>query len=193
MLPRKIERLIVFAILFLLVNFISQKFPQFSNPPNPSISPTPSVAPSPVLGSTSQLYKVTKVVDGDTIHIEGGQTVRLIGIDTPETVDPRRPVQCFGKEASDKAKELLLNKQVTLEKDISETDRYGRLLRYVYLFDATNSAQTVFINEALVKEGYAYASAYPPDIKYQEQLQKAQKEARENRRGLWSMCDIVNP
>jgi micrococcal nuclease len=103
----------------------------------------------------------------------------MIGIDTPETVDPRRPVECFGKEASAKTKELLFNKEVRLEKDVSETDKYGRLLRYVYVGD-------IFINEQLVLEGYAEASAYPPNIAYQAQLEQAEKQAQEQRTGLWS-------
>ena len=91
-----------------------------------------------ILGESQQiekLYNVIRVVDGDTIEIEGGQKVRYIGIDTPETVDPSRPVGCYGKEASDKNKELVEGKIVRLEKDISETDRYGRLLRYIYVGD----------------------------------------------------------
>src|SRR3990167_3408922 len=76
---------------------------------------------------------VTRVIDGDTIEIEGGQKVRYIGIDTPETVDPRKPVQCFGVEASNKNKELVSGKRDRLEKDVSETDKYGRLLRYIYI------------------------------------------------------------
>ncbi len=121
---------------------------------------------------------VTRVVDGDTFDVEGGKTVRLIGVDTPETVHPSKPVQCFGKEASAKTKELLTGKQVRLEKDVSETDRYGRLLRYVYVGD-------VFLNDYLVRNGYANASSYPPDVKYQDQFRQAEQEARNAKRGLW--------
>ena len=92
---------------------------------------------------TTPTYLVTKVIDGDTIQIEGGQKVRYIGIDTPETVDPTRPDGCFGKEASEKNKNLVLGKKVRLEKDVSLTDRYGRLLRYVYVDE-------LFVNDALV-------------------------------------------
>lgn len=127
-------------------------------------------------------FIVGKVVDGDTIKLTNGQTVRYIGIDTPETVHPAKPVQCFGKEASSKNKELVEGKEVRLEKDISETDRYGRLLKYVYVGD-------IFINDYLVRNGYAYASSYPPDVKYQSQFLEAQKEARENQRGLWANCE----
>ena len=101
--------------------------------------------------------KVARVVDGDTIEIEGGQTVRYIGIDTPETVHPQKTVECFGREASNRNKELVEGKFVQLEKNVSETDKYGRVLRYVY-------ADGVFVNEPLVKEGFAHASSYSPDF-----------------------------
>ena len=135
-----------------------------------------------------QTYLVTKVVDGDTIEIEGGQKVRYIGIDTPETVDPRRLIGCFGKEASAKNKELVLGKKVRLEKDISETDKYGRLLRYVYLPADKAGVGDSFINKYLVAEGFAKASSYPPDIKYQEIFRATEKSARESKKGLWGRC-----
>ncbi|XOB46405.1 MAG: thermonuclease family protein [Candidatus Nealsonbacteria bacterium] len=128
-----------------------------------------------------ETYLVIKVIDGDTIEIEKGYKVRYIGIDTPETVHPSKPVECFGIEASNKNKELVEGKKVRLEKDVSETDKYGRLLRYVYVND-------VFVNDYLVRQGYAYASTYPPDVKYVEQFVQAQREARENDRGLWAAC-----
>lgn len=131
-------------------------------------------------------YFVSRVVDGDTIKLSNGKTVRYIGVNTPETVDPRRPVGCFGKEASAKNKELVLGKTVRLEKDVSETDKYGRLLRYVYI-EGTGSAQ-VFVNDYLVRQGYAYAVSYPPDIKYQNIFQRSQAFARSQNKGLWSAC-----
>lgn len=127
------------------------------------------------------LFLVTRVVDGDTVELENGQKVRYIGVDTPESVDPRKPVQCFGKEASVKNEELVLNKRVRLEKDVSETDKYGRLLRYVYVGDT-------FINLELVKQGYASAATFPPDVNYSGVFKEAEKEARENGRGLWGKC-----
>jgi len=125
--------------------------------------------------------KVTRVIDGDTIEIEGGQTVRYIGIDTPETVHPQKMVECFGREAANKNKELVEGKLVQLEKDVSEVDKYGRLLRYVYVDD-------IFVNELLVKEGFAHASSYPPDVKYQDLLNNTQKEAQSQNKGLWAGC-----
>jgi len=133
--------------------------------------------------TTENTFLVTRVIDGDTIEIEGGKKVRYIGIDTPETVDPRKPIQCFGVEASNKNKELVEGKRVRLEKDVSETDKYERLLRYVYVGE-------LFVNDYLARQGYAYAYTYPPDVKYSEQFVQAQKEARENNRGLWKTCPV---
>jgi len=135
------------------------------------------------LAVVSTLPKVTRVIDGDTIEVDiGGKLykVRYIGIDTPETVHPSKPVECFGKEASEKNRQLVEGKTVRLEKDVSEIDSYGRLLRYVWVGDN-------FVNDYLVRQGYAYASTYPPDVKYADQFVQAQREARENNRGLWAV------
>ena len=136
---------------------------------------------SPAL-NTSQEYLVTRVIDGDTIEIETGEKVRYIGMNTPETVDPRQPVQCFGEEASAKNKEFVLNKKVKLVKDVSETDKYGRLLRFVYLEDGT------LVNLELVKEGFAQVMTIPPDVAHSDDFVQAAKEAREAKRGLWGAC-----
>lgn len=127
-----------------------------------------------------------KVVDGDTISISyfNGETkkVRLIGIDTPETVDPRKPVQCFGLEASAKTKALLEGQQVKLVKDsVGDTvDKYGRLLRYVYRYP-----DNLFVNAELVKQGYAYAYLTYPFSKSAE-FKQYENSARQNLVGLWS-------
>ncbi|MDP3998518.1 MAG: thermonuclease family protein [bacterium] len=123
--------------------------------------------------------KVIRVIDGDTIVIQTGQKVRYIGINTPGTVAPRLPVQCFGHEASLKNRELVEGKVVSLEKDVSETDKYGRLLRYVYV-------DNIFVNDYLVREGFAHVSTFPPDVEYQKQFLEAEKEARANKKGLWA-------
>lgn len=146
----------------------------------PTAIPTVQEKPT-LLSSERQKVQVRRVIDGDTIEISGGLRVRYIGIDAPETVDPRKTIQCFGREASAKNKELVLGQWVEMEKDVSETDKYGRRLRYIYLSD-------IFVNDFLVRQGFARSSSYPPDIKYQEQLQQAEREARENGRGLWSAC-----
>jgi micrococcal nuclease len=124
----------------------------------------------------------TRVVDGDTIVVKIGLDefkVRYIGIDTPETVDPNRPIGFFGKEASQKNKELVLAKDIKLEKDVSDADKYGRLLRYIYL-------DGVMINAELVRLGYAKAATYPPDVKYASLFVQMEREARDNNRGLWA-------
>ena len=131
-----------------------------------------------------ELVKVLRVIDGDTIEIEGGQRVRYIGIDTPETVDPRKPVQCFGVEASKKNKEMIEGKMARLEKDITDRDKYNRLLRYVWVGDT-------LVNLELVKQGFAHSYSYPPDVKYQEQFVAAEREAREAKRGLWTACPLT--
>ena len=132
----------------------------------------------------SELVKVVRVVDGDTINVEINgkvESVRYIGIDTPETVDPRKPVQCFGVEASKKNKELVEGKMVRLEKDITDRDKYNRLLRYVWVDD-------ILINQKLTEDGFAKSYSYPPDIKYQDKFVAAEKKARENKLGLWTAC-----
>lgn len=145
------------------------------------LGPTPTTTPD---SSDEQYRQVTRIVDGDTFVIAGGQKVRYIGIDTPETVDPHRPVMCFGEKASEENKKLILGKQVRLVKDVSETDKYGRLLRYVYLPDGT------FVNKLLVEQGYAKAVSYPPDIAYQDVFRKAEEDARAQSRGLWGSCAL---
>lgn len=134
---------------------------------------------------------VTRVVDGDTIIvlIDGvSEKVRLIGVDTPETVDPRKPVQCFGKEASAFTKSLLLDTTVKVEADPSQGDRdkYGRLLRYVFLLDGT------LVNQKIIAEGYGHEYTYKLPYKYQSEFKDAQRSARESQKGLWasSACSI---
>jgi micrococcal nuclease len=128
---------------------------------------------------------VARVVDGDTVDVTlEGQTVRvrLIGIDTPETVDPRKPVECFGREASAKAHEFLDGQTVFLEDDPSQdsVDRYGRALRYVWLSDGR------LFNLEMIAQGYAFEYTYNLPYKYQAQFKQAEREAREQGRGLWA-------
>lgn len=116
--------------------------------------------------------KVTRVIDGDTIEIAGELHVRYIGVDTPEKEEP------YYTEALEANRKLVEGKEVRLERDVSNTDKYGRLLRYIYVGDT-------FVNAELVKQGYARAHAYPPDIKYQTYLQAAEIEAQQNNKGIW--------
>lgn len=139
------------------------------------------LAPS---GQTEEA-RVVRVIDGDTIVVDrgrGDERVRYIGIDTPETVKPASPVEWMGAEASTANRELVDGAIVILETDVSETDRYGRLLRHVWL--AGDGGWTL-VNRELVREGYARVSTYPPDVKYANLYLAAQVDAREHDRGLW--------
>lgn len=144
----------------------------------------PAGVPLPTPPSGLVPAQVVRVVDGDTIHVQiAGReyTVRYIGIDTPETVAPGRPVECYGPEASRRNRELVQGRQVMLEKDVSETDRFGRLLRYVWV-------DGQMVNALMVAEGYASAATFPPDVKYAELFVRLEAEARANNRGLWGAC-----
>ncbi len=121
---------------------------------------------------------VERVVDGDTIIVAGVGRVRLIGVDTPETVHPNRPVEFFGKEASEFTKNLLEGKYVHLEYDQERQDRYGRTLAYVYLADGTHA------NAEIIRRGYGHAYTRFP-FRHMEAFRQFEREARTNRRGLW--------
>lgn len=142
--------------------------------------------PEPVAATVEKnYYPVVKVVDGDTIDVSVDgkvERLRLIGINTPETVDPRKPVECFGKEASAKAKEFLAGEEVELEGDPTQDDRdkYGRLLRYVTTKDG------FFYNLEIIKQGYAYEYTYDVPYKFQDEFKAAQAEAKNAARGLWA-------
>lgn len=174
--------LLVAGVLMLLWNggSVSENSQEQEILPLPTASITPSLLPTAtVAGIQGEEAVVQRVVDGDTIVLQGGMRVRYIGIDTPESVAPGKPVECAGKEAAARNKELVEGKIVRLERDISETDRLGRLLRYVYVGD-------IFVNKVLVEEGLAHASPYPPDIARQDELFASERAARENGQGVWS-------
>ena len=126
---------------------------------------------------------VTRVIDGDTIEVNIAGTiykVRYIGIDTPE-LDDKRPEYCaLAQEATRYNQQLVEGKTVRLKNDITETDKYVRLLRYVYVGDT-------FVNGELVRQGLAWAISYPPDIKYQDYLEELEAEARQAGRGIWGV------
>lgn len=122
--------------------------------------------------------RVQRVVDGDTVVLDTGERVRYIGIDTPESVKPKS-AECFGKEAAKKNAELVEGKDVKLVRDVSDTDKFGRLLRYVYQGD-------LFVNEYLIANGYANAVSYPPDIRYQAGLEIAEETAKQEKKGFWA-------
>jgi len=122
---------------------------------------------------------VVRVIDGDTIEIEGGQRVRYIGIDAPEIAHPTEPAEYFGEEAAERNRELVEGKIVSLERDVEDRDEYGRRLRYVWLGDTV-------INAELVRLVYAYAYSLPPNVRYQELFLCLEGEAREQKLGLWA-------
>lgn len=136
--------------------------------------------------TTKEIGVVYYVTDGDTIKVkikDKNYIVRLIGVDTPETKDPRKAVQCFGKEASAYTKKMLLNQTVTLESDpvSGNKDMYGRLLRYVFLEDGTS------YDRQLIADGYAYEYTYKSELyRYRDDFKQAQKDAKDNKRGLWA-------
>jgi len=126
---------------------------------------------------------IKKFVDGDTFWIDDGTKkglkIRLIGVNTPETVHPQKPVEYYGKEASNYVKSLLTGKKVRLEFDVDRVDRYGRTLAYVFLKDGT------FLNADLIENGYGQAMIIPPNVKYSEKFLELERKARENNVGLW--------
>ena len=126
----------------------------------------------------AEAQRVERVVDGDTIIVSGVGRVRLIGVDTPESVDPRRPVEFFGKEASAFTKRLVDGKRVRLEHDWERTDRYGRTLAYVYLPDGT------FVNAEIIRQGYGHAYTRFP-FEHLDRFRQFEREARQAGRGLW--------
>lgn len=153
-----------------------------------SLPPVLSPPQPPRELTTDEIATVSGVIDGDTITLLDKRKVRYIGIDTPETRHPIKGVECFGKEASAKNKSLVQGKTIRMRRDVSDVDKYGRLLRYVWI-DATESARMIFVNEYLVREGFASASTFPPDVAYATLFKKSADDARTNKKGLWGMCE----
>ncbi len=137
--------------------------------------------------------KVSRVIDGDTLQLESGERVRLIGIDTPEMHESNKlyrdsqrsgedvsTIQKLGKEAYQFTKKLVEGKNVSLEFDVEKYDKYNRLLAYVYL-----KGNGTFVNAEIIKQGYASLMTIPPNVKYESLFKKLYEEARANKRGLW--------
>jgi micrococcal nuclease len=135
----------------------------------------------------AQAGHVVKVVDGDTLRVRlaGGRTerVRLIGIDTPETVKPDTPVQCYGRAASAEAHRLLDGRDVRLVADVESRDRYGRLLAYVY-----RRPDGLFANAELARRGFARQLTIPPNVAHADEFRRLVAQARSAGRGLWAAC-----
>ena len=163
----------VFAAVALLVGFAACR-------------PAPSPGPSTPVGVDGR-GTLVRVVDGDTIVVRVGghdERVRLIGIDTPESVRPGGRVECFGKEASAHLASLLPEGvAVRLVGDVEQRDRYGRLLAYVY-----RDADGLFVNAAMARDGFAESLTVPPNLAHTGELAAAARSARESRRGLWAAC-----
>jgi micrococcal nuclease len=134
----------------------------------------------------SQWRTCTRVVDGDTVILDGRERVRLIGVDAPESKRPRKPVQRFGKESARYLRTMVEGKRVRLEHDWQRTDRHGRTLGYIYLEDGR------FVNATMVRDGYAFAlTRYP--FKHLEEFRRLEREAREAGRGLWGDSSAQGP
>ncbi len=177
--------IIVTSLIFLFAQFFTLSYIAVSaqleaNQKSPTSSSTADAT------STKLDYlPLIRVIDGDTIDVfEGGEVVRvrLIGVDTPEVVDPRKPVQCFGEEASAKTREILALGVVRLVSDSTQGvyDKYQRRLAYVFTPDGTH------LNHALIREGYAHEYTYRTPYEYQVDFKRAEREAREAKRGLWA-------
>jgi micrococcal nuclease len=143
---------------------------------------TPSPASHP---PRRNVALVTRVVDGDTAHVQyhgRDLTIRFIGVDTPETVAPGQPVECYGPEASAFTTRQLSSRRIRLEFDVDRIDPFGRTLAYLWMPDGS------MFNETLVRGGYATVATYPPDTKYVGRLGSAERVARSAARGLWGAC-----
>lgn len=160
----------------ILIKKNHQAYIRFLFSKNVSSTPTPII-----FTDTIEIATVSSVIDGDTIILSDKRRVRYIGIDTPEFQPQSKDVECYAKEAKKKNIELVSKKTIQMKRDISETDTYGRFLRYVWV-DST------FVNEYLIKEGYAKQVTFPHDITYAEYFQLLAKEAKEKKKGLWDIC-----
>lgn len=141
---------------------------------------------APPAGGDARTARVVRVVDGDTIVVALGgrqERVRYIGVDTPETVKPQTPVQCFGKAASAANRRLVAGRRVRLVADVEARDRYGRLLAYVY-----REPDGLFVNAELVRRGFATVATFPPNVRHAARLRALAAQARRAGRGLWSAC-----
>lgn len=138
-------------------------------------------------GGEAGAATVVEVVDGDTLVVRIGEAeepVRLIGIDTPETVAPGRPVECYGPEASQQLRTLLPpGTTVRLERDVEPRDQYGRLLAYVY-----RAGDDLFVNQAMIADGFAATLVFRPNTAWRAELAQTEHDARSQRVGLWGAC-----
>lgn len=131
--------------------------------------------------SKTEVVHVNRVIDGDTIELADGRKVRYIGIDAPEIAHGNGKSECFGEEAMVRNKDLVEGRDVRLEKDVSDTDKYGRLLRYVFVEDT-------FVNNVMVLDGFAEAKRYKPDTAFYVKFFSSQQQAQDEEAGMWTVC-----
>ena len=130
-----------------------------------------------------EFVRVTRVVDGDTIILESGERVRLLGVNAPEVNNPKKSIEAFGKEATEFTRRMVEGKLVRIEADqpASKKDKHSRILAYVFLQDGTH------VNAEIIRQGYGFAESSWPPLKYEYEFRRLEQEAREKRRGLWAL------
>jgi micrococcal nuclease len=182
----------IFALA--LIIFDDSNFSLFNQISTPIAqeSPTSETKPSPSIKNHENSdgpFRVIKVRDGDTIELENGMVIRYLYVDTPETVKPNTPVQCFGSESSTFNKEYVLDKVVYLVKDKDEKDQYDRDLRLVFIEGKDTRKPEQSVNAELVKLGFAKAKFYSPNTTYKKQFQELEQIAKDKKLGLWGTCE----
>jgi micrococcal nuclease len=173
-----------FPLALLLVGALACATPTETVTTTKTVTARPSAQSPNATAAVPHTAMVTRVVDGDTAHVRyrgADVTIRFIGVDTPETVAPGQPVECYGPEASAFTTKELTAKPVHLEFDVDRIDPYGRTLAYIWVHNR-------LFNETLVRDGYATVATYPPDTKYVQRFAAAQHDARDGNRGLWAAC-----
>ena len=195
----------VLPVLLILLFFIlfttacaKQPSPGQTSPIN-STTTTPANNPAPTSTVVTIKASVTRVIDGDTVNVAINgkeETVRMIGVNTPETHHPEKPVEPYGPEAENYTRSQLTGKTVYLEKDVQERDKYGRLLAYVWLEQPSSSSENEIrakmYNAKLLLGGYAQVMTVPPNVKYADLFVKLQVEARSAGKGLWGLSGTVS-
>ena len=194
--PRLMNRArwsILFSLILLFILVLQDDSAIMQSPSEPMVqgitsAPIPTTSP---IGSDRQIATLVRVVDGDTIRVEVNgreNTIRIIGLDTPESVDPRKPVECFAREATAELKRLLSDETIYLESDTSqgEQDKYGRLLRHVFTKQGQNVARE------MIAHGYGHEYTYDDAYRYQSDFREAQASAESRLLGLWATDACIN-
>lgn len=186
-LPLKYKKYIIAAILVAVASLFGVDLSDLKNIQKQIV---PSPTPNPAINNEVYEAKVISVVDGDTIVIEGNKKVRYIGVNTPEifkdTTGKKTGEQCFANESLEENRRLVEGKTIKMVRDISNTDKYGRLLRYVYV-------DGLFVNDYLVTKGFAKTMTVKPDIRYSKTFKDSQEKAKEEKIGMWGTCPTSTP